>query len=55
MIDWKKQYKGFHNVDVYLYTDKDRFYVRRKTWYFYLIPLWVKQYKLPRNPDIKFR
>jgi hypothetical protein len=42
----QEKFKGFHDLDVYLYTDENKFIVRRKTWYFYLIPIWVKQYKI---------
>ena len=42
----KKNYQGFHDLDVYLYTDSYGVITRRKTWYFYLIPIWVKQYEV---------
>lgn len=42
----KEHFKGIHDLDVYLYTDEDGKIVRRKTWYFYLLPIWVKQYKI---------
>lgn len=41
----KNNFKGLHHLDMYLY-EKDGYIIRRKTWYFYLIPIWVKQYKI---------
>lgn len=41
----ENNFKGFHDLDIYLY-EKDDYTIRRKTWYFYLIPIWVKQYKV---------
>ncbi len=44
--NWEQKFKGFHDLDMYLYLNKDGDIIRRKTWYFNVIPLWVKQYKV---------
>ena len=41
-----KYKKGFNNFDVYCGEDDNGMAIRRKVWFFYLIPIWVKQYKI---------
>lgn len=41
-----KYKKGFNNFDVYCGEDDNGMTIRRKVWFFYLIPIWVKQYKI---------
>lgn len=41
----ENNYKGLHDLDIYLY-EKDGYSIRRKTWYFYSLPIWVRQYKI---------
>ena len=44
----KRSLSGFQFIDVYLYEEKE-FLIRRKIYFFYLIPYWVKQYKTDKK------
>lgn len=46
----KNELKGFHKIDIFLYEEKE-FIIRRKIYFFYLIPYWVKQYKIKTFGD----
>lgn len=37
---------GFNEFDIYCGEDDNGYTVRRKIYFFYSIPIWVKQYKI---------
>lgn len=42
----KYKVKLFSNFDIYCGEDENGYTVRRKIYFFYSIPIWVKQYKI---------